>query len=70
MGLRNLFCDYKYYISPAGEEYIRNFKYKGGSDSLLYTHCWSPLCNWIVDHIIPSSVAPNTITAVAFLYCE
>ena len=50
----NRLCDYKYFISKIGEESIRNFKYKGGSDSLTYAYCWSPLCNWIVDHLIPS----------------
>jgi ethanolaminephosphotransferase len=60
-------CNYKYYISQPGEESIINYKYKGGSDSLFYTYCWSPLCNWIVDHLIPSRMAPNMITVIAFL---
>lgn len=62
----NRLCDYKYFISELGEESIRNYIYKGGSDSLTYKYCWSPLSNWIVDHLIPSSLAPNTITAIGF----
>ncbi|KRX00923.1 hypothetical protein PPERSA_09529 [Pseudocohnilembus persalinus] len=60
-------CDTQYYITEAGYKGIQQFKYKGGSSSILYEYIWSPLCNWIVDHLIPSSIAPNTITLVASL---
>jgi hypothetical protein len=36
-------CNENMYISPEGEEGIRTFKYKGGSDSILYAILWSPL---------------------------
>lgn len=36
------------YISPAGEESLKTFKYKGGSDSFLYEHLWGPLSQFIV----------------------
>jgi len=58
-------CNTNFYISEKGYEGVRNFKYKGGSSSILYGNLWSPLCNWIVDHLIPSKLAPNTITAFA-----
>lgn len=55
------------YISKAGEEGIKRFTYKGGSDSILYTHLWSPLCNWIVQNYIPKWMAPNLITTIGFI---
>jgi ethanolaminephosphotransferase len=40
-------CEVKY-ITPAGEEALKTFKYKGGSDSILYEFLWSPLSEFIV----------------------
>ena len=39
----NLF-KYTEYIPKAMESDIINFKYKGGSESILYEYMWSPLC--------------------------
>lgn len=64
MAIRNP-CNTNYYITEKGYDGVRNFKYKGGSSSILYEHLWSPLCNWIVEKLIPSDLAPNTITAFA-----
>ncbi|KAL4460927.1 hypothetical protein ABPG74_016399 [Tetrahymena malaccensis] len=57
----------KFYISTQGEDGVKNFKYKGGSDSILYTYVWSPLCNWIVENWMPKWIAPNVITSIGFL---
>lgn len=64
--MRNPF-DSHFYITEKGYDGIRNFKYKGGSVSVFYAHIWSPLCNWIVDNVMPSTLAPNLITALASL---
>lgn len=60
-------CNTHFYITDAGYEGVRNFKYKGGSSSVLYSYLWSPLCDWITNNMIPDTLAPNTITAFASL---
>lgn len=57
----------KCYISTQGEDGIKNFQYKGGSDSILYAYFWSPFCDYIVKKFIPCSIAPNLITCIGFL---
>lgn len=61
------FANYRAYISPEGEKGLKQFKYKGGSDSILYKYLWSPLCDWLVENVIPPWVAPNVITVAGFL---
>ncbi|EAR92829.1 CDP-alcohol phosphatidyltransferase (macronuclear) [Tetrahymena thermophila SB210] len=56
---------FKQYISEEGKQGIKEFKYKGGSVSIVYEYFWSPLCDWIVKKFIPSNIAPNTITLTA-----
>ena len=58
---------YKDYVSAEAEAGILNFKYKGGSDSILYQYLWSPMTEWIVQNVVPEWVAPNLITLVAYL---
>ncbi|EGR27680.1 hypothetical protein IMG5_191250 [Ichthyophthirius multifiliis] len=57
----------KCYISTQGEEGIKSFKYKGGSDSIFYSYFWSPLCDYLVKNYFPSYLAPNSITLIGFL---
>lgn len=52
------------YITKVGEEGVKNFKYKGGSESLLYKYIWSPLASWLVDNVVPVWMAPNVITLI------
>ena len=54
------------YISPKGDEAIRNFRYKGGNLSLSYEYLWSPLAELVLK-VMPKSLAPNTITIVGLL---
>lgn len=44
---------------------MQKFQYKGICDSLTYKHLWSPFGEYLLQYV-PESVAPNTITAVAF----
>ena len=37
---------YTPYISKQEEKEIREFRYKGGSDSITYQYFWSPLCEY------------------------
>lgn len=52
-------------ISPAGEEEIRTFKYRGGSLSLSYKYLWSPLADYLLK-FVPETWAPNSITLSGF----
>lgn len=54
------------YITPKGEEAIRNFKYKGGDLSLSYQYIWSPLAELVLK-FTPTTIAPNTITVIGLL---
>lgn len=61
-------CCSKSYITPEEELGIKNFKYKGGSDSITYVHCWSPLAEGMVKYVFPKWLAPNLITLIGFLF--
>jgi ethanolaminephosphotransferase len=50
------------YLSPEGGDAILRYKYSGSDASLLYNYVISPIAQWLVDHVIPESLAPNTIT--------
>lgn len=43
-----------------------NFKYQGGTASITYEHIWSPLAEYLLK-FVPTWVAPNLITFVAFV---
>jgi hypothetical protein len=40
---------------------VRNYKYSGVDNSITYEYIISPLCQWIVENIIPSWMAPNLV---------
>lgn len=40
---KEFFFDYKYYIPKDKEKRLKEYKYNGGTDSLLNIYCWSPL---------------------------
>ncbi len=61
------FCNYKSYISTKGEEGVKKFKYKGGSDSFLYKLIWVPISEFLIKYIIPDYIAPNLITLVSII---
>lgn len=54
------------YITDAGEEEIRQFKYKGSNISLSYNNVWSPLADYLLK-FVPTTWAPNSITVAGFL---
>lgn len=56
----------KNYITPEGEQAIRNFKYKGSSSAFSYDYLWSPLAEYML-RFIPFTWAPNAITLVGFI---
>ena len=58
---------FKNYVSPKGEERIRNYKYKCQTDSLIYTYIMGPMANFAVKYM-PLTMAPNTITFIGFVF--
>jgi len=58
--------NYKY-INDKYEKEIHTWKYRGGSDSILYEYVWSPLTNCLVERVIPDYIAPNTVTLIGFI---
>jgi len=56
----------KNYITPDGEQAIRNFKYKGSSSAYSYDYLWSPLAEYLL-RFVPITWAPNAITLVGFI---
>jgi ethanolaminephosphotransferase len=50
------------YLTPNGAKNILHYKYRGSDASLYYKHVISPAAQWLVDHVIGPSIAPNTIT--------
>lgn len=53
---------YYYYLSPHAVQSIPQYQFHGQDKSLLYKYILSPLAEWLVQNITPSTVAPNTIT--------
>lgn len=51
-----------YYLSRDAREALPQYQYRGADLSLLYKYVLSPLAAWCVDHLVPKSVAPNSIT--------
>lgn len=58
---------FKKYVSPKGEEAIKNYKYKCTSDSLMYGYVMGPLANLSLN-FTPYSIAPNTLTFIGFVF--
>ena len=55
------------YIDKKGAENLKNHKYSGGDDGLIYIYFYSPLSNYLV-HKLPESIAPNTLTMIGFMH--
>jgi ethanolaminephosphotransferase len=53
------------YLTPEGAKGLLRYKYSGSDASLLYNYIISPIAQWLVDHVIPESLAPNAITILA-----
>ena len=49
------------YIEDKYKENIKNYKYRGGDNSIYYKYIMSPVCNFMVNYF-PRSIAPNTVT--------
>jgi hypothetical protein len=49
--------NYQDLIDSSDAETIRNFKYNGKDESILYAKFLSPLAQWIVDNKVPPTIA-------------
>ena len=56
----------KQFIPRASYAKVRSHQYKGGSDSILYSYIWSPLTQYMCEHLFPAWLAPNLITITGF----
>lgn len=57
-----------YYLLPKdAKAKLAAHTYKGSDLSLTYKYILSPFAQWIVDHILPSWLAPNLITLIGAL---
>ena len=59
---------YYYLKSRESQEALRNYKYSGSDESYIYKYVLSPLAAYLVDTIIPSTMAPNTVTMIGFSF--
>lgn len=57
-----------YYLSADAREKLPNYQYRGADHSLLYHYVLSPLAGWCVDHLVPTTVAPNSITLFGLVW--
>lgn len=53
-------------VDDSVKQKLLDYKYKGQDDSILYKKLISPLCQYIVDKHLPTTLAPNTITIIGF----
>jgi ethanolaminephosphotransferase len=56
------------YISEDAKQGLKNYKYSGADYGIAYRIFFNPVCNYIVDHWMPASWAPNTLTTIGFLF--
>jgi len=57
----------KSYVTEEGAQRVREYKYKGSDNSLIYNYIISPLAGKFVEHCVPVWLAANVITALGFL---
>lgn len=56
------------FLSEGARKELPHYKYRGCDKSLLYQYILSPLAQWLVDHVVPRNVAPNTITLIGLVW--
>lgn len=54
--------DYKY-VTPEGEQALKQYTYKGGDASISYKYVFGPLAQWFIDNVVPDTVAYVTSSA-------
>jgi ethanolaminephosphotransferase len=57
-----------YYLTQDARDKLPLYRYKGSDLSLLYKHILSPLSEFLVQTIVPPSMAPNTVTSIGLVW--
>lgn len=57
-----------FYLNADARQKLPKYQYRGADLSLLYHYVLSPLAAWCVDHLVPKSVAPNSITLFGLVW--
>ncbi len=47
---------------------LREYKYRGGDNSLTYKYVLSPMAQYLVDNVTPTWIAPNMITVIGLMF--
>jgi|DEB0MinimDraft_12_1074336.scaffolds.fasta_scaffold124251_1 ethanolaminephosphotransferase len=56
------------YVSEDAVRGLKNYKYAGADLGIAYELFFNPVCNYIVNHWMPETWAPNTLTTIGFLF--
>ena len=57
-----------YYLTVDARKKLLHYQYRGADLSLIYHYILSPLAVYLVDKIVPKSMAPNTITLIGLIW--
>jgi len=57
-----------YYLNENARKQLHKYQYNGADLSLLYQYILSPLAAFLVDTVVPKSVAPNTVTSIGLIW--
>ena len=60
--------NYRDIVDESDKKALEQFKYEGSDDSLLYKHFTSPFCQYLVENVVPETIAPNMITFIGFQF--
>ncbi len=61
-------ADGYFYLNRNARQKLPNYQYRGADHSLLYHYVLSPLAGWCVDYLVPTTVAPNSITLFGLVW--
>jgi ethanolaminephosphotransferase len=56
-----------YYLNDGARTKLPLYEYRGSDLSLLYKFILSPLAEWCVDTLLPTTMAPNTVTLIGLM---
>ena len=57
-----------YYLTDDAREKLKTYSYNGNDNSLLYHYVLAPLATFLVNTIVPKSMAPNTLTSIGLVF--
>jgi len=57
-----------YFLNENAREQLHKYQYNGADLSLLYQYILSPLAAFLVNTVVPKSIAPNTVTLIGLIW--